>query len=83
MVRRLGSILTLVANAQEALPGPNFSCGSLRIYGIVASKREFATSVNIGVKTTKRKARYTSGNVARLSKGPIISRTEWATDGWG
>jgi hypothetical protein len=37
----------LVANAQEAPPGPNSSCGSLRIIGIVASKREFATSVNV------------------------------------
>jgi hypothetical protein len=43
----LTSMLTLVANAQEALPGPNFSCGSLRICGIVVSKREFATSVNV------------------------------------
>jgi hypothetical protein len=38
--------VTLVANSQEALPGPNFSCGSLRMFEIVASKREFATSVN-------------------------------------
>jgi hypothetical protein len=48
----LGSTLTVVANSQEALSGPNSSCGGLRIFGIVASKCEFTTRVNLGVKPT-------------------------------
>ena len=47
------SELTVVANSQEALSGPNSSCGGLRIFGIVASKCEFATSVRIVVNRPK------------------------------